>query len=77
MCVYVYLSSSVGLSIRGDGLQLYLLLLLLLQRRLLIVVTLLGTGQPEKKREEKEILAFSFSPYLLTRIVVSHLSTEV
>lgn len=51
LCVFLcaYLSSSVGLSIRRDGLQLYFLLLLLLQRRLLVVMTLLWTGEPGEK----------------------------
>lgn len=62
--VCVHLGSSVGLAIRSDGLQLYLLFLLLLQRRLLVVMTLLWTGQPGergRKRTPSPLASFPFS----------------
>ena len=54
--VCVYLSGGVGLSVRRDGLELYLLflllLLLLLQRRLLVHFALLWARRPGGDKSE-------------------------
>lgn len=76
MCVYMYLSSSVGLSIRGDGLQLYLLFFLFLQRWLGVVMTLLWTGEPEESRTSS-ILAISPNSSSVSPLICISINTTL